>query len=292
MSNATEAYRMMEEWLSWMEHRGRRPKTLKTYRSSLRNVIYFLDGNGMECRPDRMEEDDVYYLVNHYIATENTVRYYVTVLGEWTKYYNNRVLKSMGLLWNNNGTPNAKWIYRYEFNKMLSHCCDPTERLILLLGGFCGLRRAEISGLRMCDYDGKKLIVTGKGHRNGKTREIPLTDVMRKEVDDYIRKREDIIGDRILRNEGSLLICPVGKNYIHKVLPDHVGLIVKGIAARSGIPCTTHSLRRMFATSLFDAKIEPPVVQHLMGHENIETTFRYFRKDEARMRNAMETFKL
>lgn len=288
MQKIRKAYDMMEEWINWLQHRGRRPKTIETYRSVIGRFVVFMDSSGHGCRPNDLTEDDIHYFVDNYVASENTIRYYITVLGEWMKYYNDYTLKNMGLLWNNNGTPNAKWIYRYEFNKMLTYCKDRTERMILLLGAFCGLRRNEIAELKLRDYDGKRLIVTGKGHNKGKKREVPLTDVMIGEIESYLQYRKILMEGRILRNDGSLLVWPVGKRYINTMNAGHVGEIVREIAIRSGVSCSTHSLRRLFATSLFEAKVDAPVVQELMGHENIETTFRYVRKDMAKMKDAMD----
>ena len=285
----SEAYGLMDEWLDYVEHRGRKVKTVKSYRTAIRNIIAFLDAEGMECDPHSIGEDEIHYFINNYnTASENTIRYYIRALGEWMQFYNNNSLKRMGLLWNQNGYPNAKWIYRYELNRMLSYCKDPTERMILLLGAYCGLRRGEMSNLNLDDYDGKQLRVNGKGHNRGQVRMIPLSDPMIKELDDYIRRRENIIDGMKMENNGSLLIYIGWRTHALRVHPDRIGNIVKRIADESGVSCSTHSLRRLFATMMFDNKVEAPVVQNLMGHERIDTTLRYVRYDTAKMKAAMD----
>ena len=280
-------YEKMELWLSFLAKRNRKDMTIKSYRSVIRSLIGFLNAEGRECDPERIGEEDIYHFIRNYIATENTVHQYITVMGIWLSYWRNPVLSGMGLLWNDSGHPNAKWVEEYELRKMVANCRTPTERLILTLGARCGCRCDEMSRLRDRDFDGASLTVYGKGHGNGKVRIIPLTESIASEIATYIGQKEDMKNGRKDRSDGRLLIKLVGKNYVNVMQTNMIYLTVKDIAARSGVSCTTHSLRRFFATNT--AKhTDLKNVQTLMGHSNINTTARYLRRDPNELRKAME----
>ena len=287
MSNYKEGYDKMEVWLAFLQKRNRKEITLRTYRSVIRNFIGFLHAEGKECDPERMTEDDVWFFVRNYIATENTIHQYISITKEWMSYWKNPVIDGMGLLWNDNGHPNVKWVEEYELKKMLSNCRDPTERMILILGARCGCRCDEIANLKDEDYDGRNLRIVGKGHGSGKVRTIPLTESISDEIDNYLRIKEKMKEGRKDRSEGHLLILPVGKNYVNTLKKGTIYTRVKDIAARSGVSCSTHSLRRFFATNMAK-RTKLSNVQTLMGHANINTTAKYLQRDMNELREAME----
>lgn len=283
-----DAYDKMEQWLAFLEKRNRKELTLRSYRSIIRNLIGFLNAEKRECDPERIGEDDILFFIRNYIATENTIRQYVTILGMFTAWWKNPVLSGMGLLWNDSGHPNAKWVEDYEVRKMLANCKDPTERIIITLAARCGCRRDELARLKDTDYDGRDLRITGKGHGDGKVRIMPLTENIRTELESYIRWKTVAMEGRIDRSEGHLLILPVGKRYVNTMKMNRVALTVKEVAARSGVACTTHSLRRFFATNMA-SRTKITNVQTLMGHSNINTTQKYIKRNMDELRKAMES---
>jgi len=278
----------MDEWLEFLRKRNRKDVTIRAYRSVLRNTIGFLDAEGCECDPARIGEEDIYHFISNYIATENTIRQYVQITGLWLTHYGNPVLSTMGLLWNDSGHPNVKWVQEYELKKMMTQCRDSTERLILILGARCGCRCDEISNLRDDSFDGSTLTIVGKGHGIGKVRRIPLPEPIAREIDAYINNKGEMMKNRIDRSEGRLLIKLVGKRYVNTMKNGMIYTTVREIALRAGVSCTTHSLRRFFATNA--AKhTDLKNVQTLMGHSNINTTAKYIRRDMAELREAMES---
>ena len=59
MQKIRKAYDMMEEWINWLQHRGRRPKTIETYRSVIGRFVAFMDSSGHGCRPNDHEETNI-----------------------------------------------------------------------------------------------------------------------------------------------------------------------------------------------------------------------------------------
>ena len=229
------------------------------------------------------------YRKNEYLASENTIRDYILCIGVWLRYFHNTVLDTIGLLWNENGCPNAKWISEYEFKKMVNAAHDPTQRMILLLGAKCGLRCGEMSILKDSDFDGSTLTVTGKGHGKGKIRILPLSDFMIAEMKSYLKWKETIKEGRTDRSDGRFLVVTTWRDtHVVSLLSDAIYRKVTAMAAEVGVSCTPHSLRRLFATTML-SHTDLTVVRTLMGHANINTTARYIRNDMNKIREAMNS---
>lgn len=127
------------------------------------------------------------------------------------------------------------------------------ETLMILLGAYAGLRRAEIASLHTRDYEDGWLTITGKG---GHSRRIPVHPVLApylelKSVGYYFPGRFD------------------HKKHRH---PDN---IAKNITRLLGKGYTTHQLRHWFATTTYSKYPDIRVIQELLGHAHVTTTQSY-----------------
>lgn len=136
---------------------------------------------------------------------------------------------------------------------------DPRERLIALLAGEAGLRRAEIAVVHCDDiyHDGQgwALIVHGKG---GKQRVIPLTDQLAAEIRTY----------RGGRHHGWLLIGQVDGH----ISPYYVNDLVSKLMPPGW---SIHKLRHRAASRGFTGTGNLRAVQEFLGHSSVATTERY-----------------
>lgn len=146
---------------------------------------------------------------------------------------------------------------------------DDRVRLMVDLGARQGLRRAEIAAVHTRDLcreaDGWSLIVHGKG---GKERTVPLFD----EVAERIRQAP----------AGWLFPSP--NQPARHLSASRVGLLV-GEALPPG--WTTHSLRRRFASKIYEGSRDLRSVQRLLGHSSIAITQRYVAVDGNDVRHAL-----
>lgn len=144
---------------------------------------------------------------------------------------------------------------------------DDRVHLMLSLGAFGGLRRAEIAQVNTKDLiegaDGWSLMVHGKG---GKDREVPLLD----EIAEAIR------GSR----SGWIFPNVQGGH----LTPAHVGVLMRR-ALGSGV--TAHQLRHRFASVSYQATKDIRAVQELLGHTSVATTQRYTAVADNALRNAV-----
>lgn len=144
------------------------------------------------------------------------------------------------------------------------------ERLMVMLGAYAGLRRAEIARVHSRDlvedlHDGWSLRVAGKG---GHVRVVPLNGVLAAEL------RKLPAGWAFPSPEGGPLT------------PAHVG---KLIARRLPGGWTTHTLRHRFATVLRAREVQLDVIQELLGHARMETTRIYSEVPAQALRAAVLT---
>lgn len=136
----------------------------------------------------------------------------------------------------------------------------------------CGLRVAEVSGLRMADVDADKGTgkVMGKGR---KERIFPIGADLRKELRRFLRMRTHYFRERET-DEGFFFAsergCQLGTSAIEHML--------KKAAFAAGVDpkrVTPHNFRRTCATWLLESGASVFHVQSLLGHEDLATTRRY-----------------
>jgi integrase/recombinase XerC len=145
------------------------------------------------------------------------------------------------------------------------------EAVLTLLWG-CGLRISE--GLSLTRRDAplaESLRITGKG---GKTRIVPVLDIVRQRVDAYLAALPFALGpdDPLFRAKRG-----------GPLSPRHVQATMQALRSRLGLSdrATPHALRHSFATHLLGAGADLRSIQDLLGHASLSTTQRYTQVDAA-----------
>jgi integrase len=150
--------------------------------------------------------------------------------------------------------------------------------MALLVG--CGLRRAEVVGLDLGDYDPQagRLTVRGKG---GVTREVYARHETRAAIEGWLAVRGAVRGP---------LLLPVDR---HRVIRSH-RLSTTAVYARFRhfARATPHDARRTFVGNLLDNGADLAVVQQLAGHKSPTTTARYDRRGARARERAAELVRL
>lgn len=185
---------------------------------------------------------------------------------------------------------------------------DPTERLVLGLGFYCGLRRAEMVDLRAENFDleGERLIAFRR--KGGNEGVFPYGSAMRligerlphlipegaevalATVAAYVEERAekpyllawgDTLGadnDPALRGRQRLDKYPKGWTP-----PNTLNKRLRTTLKRCGLPAdafSPHALRHSCVTNLLRAGVRLEVVSRMAGHADITTTMRYVRTSE------------
>jgi integrase/recombinase XerC len=145
------------------------------------------------------------------------------------------------------------------------------EAVLTLLWG-CGLRISE--GLSLLRRDAplpESLRITGKG---GKTRIVPVLDIVRERADAYLAALPFVLGP-----DEPLFRAKRGG----PLSPRHVQATMQNLRSRLGLSdrATPHALRHSFATHLLGAGADLRSIQDLLGHASLSTTQRYTQVDAA-----------
>ncbi|HEY9416349.1 MAG TPA: tyrosine-type recombinase/integrase [Pseudonocardia sp.] len=146
------------------------------------------------------------------------------------------------------------------------------DRLILMLAGYAGLRRAEIARVHPADFDweAEQLLVHGKG---GHERLVPIHPDLAFGVRAEQARREQGTHGTGWRYDSQ--VHPHGYLFPGKgehVTPDTIGRVLDRLLAGRW---TGHTLRHRFASAAYAADRDLRAVQELLGHSKPETTARY-----------------
>ncbi len=184
--------------------------------------------------------------------------------------------------------PAGRSITPGELGALLDVCAnDQTpagarDAAIIALLYTCGLRRAELVGLDLADYDAGAgtLVIRGKGN---KERLAHVVNGAADALTDWLSIR----GER----SGALLF-PIRKGgHIHsgRLTTQAIWHILQERAHKAGVKdLSPHDFRRTFVGDLLDAGADIATVQKLAGHANVTTTARYDRRPEDAKRKAVE----
>jgi integrase len=146
----------------------------------------------------------------------------------------------------------------------------PRERLMALLAGEAGLRRAEVARVHcddlIQDLHGWSLLVHGKG---GRQRVVPLTDRLATQIRNHCRRGGYLFPGQI---DGHLSAEWVG-TVLSRLMPPG---------------WTAHKLRHRFATRGYAGTGNLRAVQEALGHASVATTQRYTAVSTREVRSVTE----
>jgi integrase len=160
----------------------------------------------------------------------------------------------------------------------LYRAAQGTERVLVALEGFNGLRRVEVLRLRLkdVDFERQRLRVLGKGRNGGKWRTIPMFSETA----------------RVLHS------VPAGSEENEKVIPisrTSADSVLRRVAERAGFPglglrVSHHDLRRTFGRVAHKAGMDLVQLKNLYGHSSLDQTVHYIGLDEDEMRVGLSRF--
>lgn len=161
---------------------------------------------------------------------------------------------------------------------------DSRTLVLVLLGGDAGLRRGELIGLRWCDLDFRRQLLTvqqavWKGivdtPKSGKGRIIPMTDGLSR----ALAKHRHLQGERVFYDNH-------GQAVTEKILRTWLAAAQRraGLANATG---ALHILRHTFCSHLAMQGAPAKAIQELAGHEDLTTTLRYMHLSPAARASAI-----
>ena len=165
-----------------------------------------------------------------------------------------------------------------EIEDMLHNNLTPLEHVIMELLYSCGLRVSELVNMKISDIDlsSKYVRCLGKG---SKERIIPMGEIAKKAINDYLPRRDFIIKKYGLKTKNLLILDSgrlITRQDVYTFIHNQGKLIHKNISP--------HTLRHSFATHLLENGADLRVVQELLGHSDVSTTQLYTHISKKRLK--------
>jgi site-specific recombinase XerD len=145
----------------------------------------------------------------------------------------------------------------------------------------CGLRRAEVAGLKASDYEHStgRLVLIGK---RAKQRQVWLVGGAKAALEAWINLRGDLDCESLIlqvNKAGAVLPCGV--------TPQAVYLVVQRRTEEAGIDARCHDFRRSLVGEMFSAGVDISVIGKVVGHSNPTVTMRYDTRGDSVQQAAM-----
>ncbi len=156
-----------------------------------------------------------------------------------------------------------------EVQRMLAAATSLLHRTLLMTLYSTGMRRAEVTRLKVGDIDSKRMMIHIKEGKGGKDREVPLSVKLLETLREYWRWKKP--REYLFPGEAKQ-----GSNGEH-LTSKAVYHACKGAARRAGIQKRVgpHTLRHSFATHLLESGADLRTIQVLLGHADIKHTTVY-----------------
>lgn len=247
-------------FLSYLSVKGRKDSTIRTYDEALKSVYRTLKSIGVVKSLRMLTSEDIVVLKDALDVCETSKKLYLIVLGRLQECFGlENAVKNADLLWNH--CEHRRLFIRPEDFKVMMTSCDARERLVFMFGAYMGLRRSEICNMKVSDVTGNIVTVHGKGHgREGKVVHMKMPRPVMMAYDTWYMYRSND-NDYVLQTQDG-----------RRMNSNCLGRLVKRVAKRSGVMMTPHSLRRLFATTLYETGADLNTIRQLMRHESVNTT--------------------
>jgi integrase/recombinase XerD len=158
-----------------------------------------------------------------------------------------------------------------EVARLIDNALTPLHHTVLMVLYGTGLRRAELTRLKVTDIDTKRMVIHVLGGKGRKDRDVMLSPKLLEELRQYWRA---------LKHKPRSWLFPGGRWHgrIEQPMSDKVVWHACAEAAkRAGLdkPVHPHTLRHCFATHLLEAGVDLRTIQLLLGHSDLKATTVY-----------------
>jgi integrase/recombinase XerD len=158
-----------------------------------------------------------------------------------------------------------------EVTRLINAAVTPIHRLILMTLYATGLRRTELTQLKIADIDAPRMVIHVRGGKGRKDRDVMLSPRLLEALRHYWRG---------LKRKPKVWLFPGGNWHtdVDRPITDRVVWNACAQAARrAGIekPVHPHTLRHSFATHLLEAGADVRTIQVLLGHSSLKATTIY-----------------
>ncbi|GED71207.1 putative integrase/recombinase YoeC [Brevibacillus reuszeri] len=154
------------------------------------------------------------------------------------------------------------------------------DGFMFVFGINTGLRISDILPLRVCDVRNKSHILIAE-KKTGKRKQFLINDKLRKEVDKYIKYKDD--SEFLFASERTSK--PITRVRAYQ--------IINGAAKKIGLTSIgTHTLRKTFGYHFYQRTRDIATLQMIFNHSHPSITLRYIGINQDMMDDAVDKFSL
>ena len=157
---------------------------------------------------------------------------------------------------------------REEVAQLLHAAHTPGERILLMTLYATGIRRSELTHLKVSDIDSQRMVVHIRGGKGRKDRDVMLSPKLLTALR---------IHWRFYHRKSSTWLFPSNYRKDRPIDTKTVWYACRKAAQRAGLQKRVHphTLRHCFATHLYEAGTDLRAIQILLGHEDLKDTLIY-----------------
>ena len=260
-----------------LEELQRRNYSENTTRCYLRTVEDF--ARRFRCSPDRLGPEHIREyqaeLFKKWKLSPSTVTQRLAAL----RFF---YIKTLKKAWSIAETPYPKQVFHLptilsqeEVARLIDAARTPYHRTLLMTLYGTGVRRSELTHLKVRDIDSQRMVIHVQGGKGRKDRDVMLSPKLLEELREHWRQ---------LKRKPSLWLFPGNRRHTGDtpITTKVVWYVCQQAAQRAGIQKTVHShtLRHCFATHLLEAGADLRTIQMLLGHRDLEETTIYLHLSE------------
>jgi len=191
-------------------------------------------------------------------------------------------IKTLKKPWSVAETPSPKKVVRLptilsqeEVARLIDAALTPYHRTLLMALYATGVRRAELTHLKVSDIDSQRMVIHVQGGKGRKDRDVMLSPKLLQALREHWRG---------LKRKPSAWLFPGNRHHSgdQPITTKVVWYACKEAAQRAGIQkdMHPHTLRHCFATHLLEAGADLRTIQMLLGHRDLEETTIYLHLSE------------
>ena len=223
-------------------------------------------------RPDVLTQEHMrefqLYLLNERKLTAQTVAGRITALRFFFVKVLRRPYQELDLVYPKLPDRLPTVLSEDEVAKLIESASNAYHRVILTTLYATGMRRTELSRLKVEDIDSQRMVIHVRQGKGGKDRDVTLSPRLLEILRDYWkwRKPQVYLFPSLQRKRREL---PITDRAIYHA--------VRAAARRAGIKkkITPHVLRHSWATHLLERGTDLKTIQMLLGHVDLEATTIY-----------------
>jgi len=176
-----------------------------------------------------------------------------------------------------------------EVGRLIDAAGNLMQRALLMTLYGTGMRRTEVSMLKVCDVDSRRMMIRVERGKGGAGRDLPLSPALLETLREYWRWKKPQVylfpsstgqrgQDRPISDKTVWYACKEAA--VHARIAKHV---------------TPHTLRHSWATHLLEGGTDLRTIQVLLGHADLETTAKYLHLSQRHLQtvsNPLESLQL